>query len=368
MSTHYEVRYGFEGGKSACSINETLNCESVSLSPYSYFLGLPLATWGMAFHLSFVFLFALAFIQSPESTDKRNSIYRFIKLFSLLSVVASAIMAAVSLTKMNTYCVFCISLYVLSVANIIVLALQKQVSFFPTVSDLKKLFKSGEAGLVYVLVSLVAIPAVAFLSHDMATRNFYNQTSHMMTDILAEWERSPEETFSNPLFKKGAENPKFTIVEFADFQCIHCKNASHPLESFVKSRPDIQLQFFSFPLDATCNPAITHGGNGRSCTLAKAVYCAEKQGHGWKAHAWIFERFGSDANSEFEKMSQDLGLDHATLTTCIQSEEASKYITENAKLGEKVKVQGTPTVFVNGKKLVNGHILPILEELYKKLN
>lgn len=368
MNTHYELRYGFESSKSICSINETLNCESVSISPYSYFLGLPLATWGMAFHLSFLFLFALAFIQPSDQQTKKNSIYRFIKFFTLLSLIASVVMALISFTKMNTYCIFCIALYVLSILNFIVLALQKSVSFLPNKDDIKGLLKSGEAGLVYVLVSFVAIPAVAFLSHDMATRGFKNQNAHMINDIISEWERAPEVQLPNPLLKEGSEAPKFTIYEFADFQCIHCKNAAHALNSFVHSRPDIQLQFFSFPLDGTCNPAIQGAGNGKSCTLAKAVYCAQKQEKGWQSHAWIFDRFGSNENSEFEKMSADLNLDHQALVACIQSDEASQFIAANAKLGKDVDLQGTPAVFVNGKKLVNGHIIAILEELYKKLH
>jgi protein-disulfide isomerase/uncharacterized membrane protein len=368
MNTHYDLRYGFEGTKSVCSINETLNCESVSLSPYSYFLGLPLATWGMAFHISFLFLFVLAFIQPPENIERRNSFYRFIKLFAVISVVASIIMATISLTMMSTYCIFCIALYLLSFLNLVVLGQQKQISFIPTRDDFMKIFKTGENGLIHVLVAFIAIPVIAFLAHDMSTRSFKQQTTYMIRDVLGEWERASEADFPAPLLKAGSDTPKMTIVEFADFQCIHCKNAAHSLHSFVNSRPNIQLQFFSFPLDGTCNPALTSGGNGKSCTLAKAVYCAEKQGKGWAAHNWIFDRFGTSANSEFEKMSKDLKLEHSALLDCIQSDEATQVITENAKLGEKVKVEGTPTVFVNGKKLVNGHILAILEELYSQLN
>jgi uncharacterized membrane protein len=370
MNTHYEFKYGLESQKSLCSINETLNCESVSISPYSYFLGLPIATWGMAFHLAFLFLFGLAMTEpSQKMSERKASILRFIKLFSLISFVGSLVMGTISLTMMKAYCIFCITLYVLSVINFIVLFGQKKFSFVPTSHDLKALFKTGDRGLSKILLAVIAIPIVAFIAHDMETRGFKKETSAMIFDVLNEWDKAPEVAFSTPLLKEGSENPKFTIVEFADFECIHCKNASHNLHSFVNSRSDVQLQFFSFPLDGTCNPALeVRGGDGKRCTLAKAAYCAEKQGKGWSAHAWMFDRFGTEENSNFEKMSKDLGLDNQSLSACIQSDEAAQFITAQAKLGKEVKVEGTPTVFVNGKKLSAGHIVAVLEALYAKLH
>jgi uncharacterized membrane protein len=365
MNTHYEFKYGFaENGQSICSINEKLNCESVSISPYSYFLGLPLATWGMAFHLAFLFLFGLLITQP----SRQESISRFIKLFATLSLAATLVMGTVAFTMMSAYCIFCITLYVLSILNFAILAKHKEISFFPNKEDLRGLFKTGESGLVYVLFAFIAIPAVAFLGHDMGSRGFIQKSTFMINDSLNEWERAPVETFTTPMLVEGSKNPKFTIVEFADFQCIHCKDAVYNLHSFVNSKPDVQLQFYSFPLDGNCNPALGSGGNGKSCILAKATYCAEKQGKGWKAHGWIFDRFGTDENSNFESMSKDLDLDYTALNTCIQSDEASAFITSQAKLGQQVKVEGTPTIFINGKKLPGGNIIAVLEALYKKLS
>jgi uncharacterized membrane protein len=357
-----------EGQKSLCSINETLNCESVSISPYSYFAGLPLATWGMAFHLIFLFLFCLAFFESDSKNSHINSYLRFLKCFSLFSLLSSLAMATIAFTMMKAYCIFCITLYVLSILNFLFFAKQKKISFFPTQEDLRNLFKSGDDGLVKVLIALLAIPAVAFLAHDMETRGFKKESEFMINDVLTEWEKSPELSFGQPMLKEGSQNPKFTIVEFADFECIHCKNASYNLNSFVNSRSDIQLQFFSFPLDPSCNPALQGEGNGKRCTLAKAAYCAEKQGKGWQAHAWMFDRFGTEDNTEFDKMSKDLSLDNKLLTECIQSDEATKFITAQAIVGKNSQVEGTPTVFVNGKKLSGGHIVSVLETLYRKLH
>lgn len=370
MNTHYAFRYGVEGQKSLCSINETLNCESVSISPYSYFAGLPLATWGMAFHLAFLFLFALVFVQPADNKNtRRNSLLRFIKSFSLLSLIGSLVMGVISVTLMKTYCIFCISLYVLSIINFLLLAIQKDVSFLPNAQDIKSLFKSGEAGLTAVLITLVTIPVVAYLAHDMETRDFKKKNSYMIAEVIAEWEKAPEFTFTSPLVREGSTTPKFTIVEFADFECVHCKNAAHNLHSFVSAKSDIELQFYSFPLDASCNPALGAGtGSGKRCVLAKAVYCSEKQGKGWKAHTWIFDRFGSDENSQFEKMSKDLGLDHSALNACIASEDASQFILAQVTLGKAAKVEGTPAVYVNGKRLNGGHIIAVLETLYAKLH
>jgi uncharacterized membrane protein len=364
MNSHYEFRYGFDAKKSLCSISETLNCEAVSISPYSQLAGLPMATWGFAFHLSFLFLFGLLITQP----NRRGSVLRFIKFFALLSLLASVVMGAISITMMSTYCLFCILLYILSIANFLVLTLIKDVSFFPSSEDLKALLKKGEQGLLYILVAILSVPLVTVLAHDVSTRDLKKKSAHLISDVLREWESAIPQEFGDPLFKIGKENAEFTIVEFADFQCIHCKNASHSLHSFIASRKNSQLQFFTFPLDGSCNPAIESTRSGKSCILSKAVYCAQKQEKGFHAYQWIFDRFGTDENSNFEKMSSDLNLNYGNLNACVQSEEAHQVITEQAKAGKQAGVDGTPAVFVNGKKLSAGHLITVLEALYKRLH
>lgn len=120
----------------------------------------------------------------------------------------------------------------------------------------------------------------------------------------------------------------------------------------------MRLQFYVFPLDGACNDAISRAEGG-SCRLAKSVLCAEKSGKGWALHDEIFgnqetlnrKHSVDEIDWELKEYAKNLGLDFEELKSCMESTEVHEQILAQAKLGEKAKVEGTPTIYVNGRKL-----------------
>jgi protein-disulfide isomerase len=135
----------------------------------------------------------------------------------------------------------------------------------------------------------------------------------------------------------------------------------------------VKLVFKTFALDGVCNKSIPTKGNGVRCKLAAAVMCAEQQGQkGWKAHHWVFERQEelhsvNDTKETVQNLSKDLGLSAETLETCMNSDATQDMLESMAQEGVAAKIQGTPTIFVNGKLLPRGQSLPVLEALHQKL-
>ncbi len=355
---HYGLRQGSLTSSAVCSINEKLNCEAVTLSPYSVLFDIPIAVWGLIVNLSILLLILNYIIAQSEE----NPSYRWAFTLSLTSLVASLVMGAISILKLDTFCIFCISLYALSIVTFYCLLVQK-------ISP-KKLIRVSDFRVSY-LILLAAIPAASWVVNDMNTRTFDRQIRTILASDIESWIKNPVRDFSGLTgLRMGATDnlAKFVIYEFADFQCIHCKHAAPMFEAFVLANKNVQLNFFPFPLDGKCNPAISEEGDGDRCVLAKAALCAEQEGKGWKVHKRNFDLFHEPDSVDLNKMAHDVGLDVAKLKTCIESAEISQKIKE---LGNRAKVDGveaTPTVFVNGKLLPNGNILPILENLYQQIN
>jgi protein-disulfide isomerase len=92
---------------------------------------------------------------------------------------------------------------------------------------------------------------------------------------------------------KGAKKPKVTIVEYADFECGHCKAASAVLGELVKKHPDVQVVFKHMPLSF-------HVMAKKAAIAAEA---AGRQGKFWPMHDAIF------ATQEF--LTDELLLGHA---------------------------------------------------------
>lgn len=368
---YYGLKFGTIEGQSLCNINETLNCDAVSASRFSAFLGIPMALWGLVTNIILLYFLAVAHFNLVQ--DKVKTL-RYALLLSVLTVLASLVMGTISLTMMSNLCIFCIATYILSFIGLFgTWKGAENLSIATLTDDIKNIFTTEK----WVGGFLIAIPALSFLGNLMYLESHgFSELEKITQEKIAYWQVSPQQNFdltAGLTLQKGTSEPIMTIVEFADFRCPHCKDAAPPLHAFTKSHPDVKLIFKPFPLDGTCNEAIKGGGDGISCGLASAVMCAEKLSQkGWAAHDYIFENQMDITNARnldknLQDISSAMGLNLEELTSCVKNLKTQELIRKMAKEGEVAQIQGTPTVFVNGKLLSGGQMIPILEATYRSL-
>lgn len=368
LTQHYfDVKVGQVDGKSLCNISETFNCDSVSASPYSAFLGIPVALYGALTHLV---LLLLTIITLTEMTDSLKQTQRWAIRLSLLIAAASVGMGFISMSFLGQFCLFCIFAYILSFINAGLL-LKIENPFPECLSDLKKLFSEQK----WILGLFIAIPAFAFfINFNLNEKYGLDKINIIAQEKIAAWKLAPVQNF-DPLIGmtiSAKTTPVMTIVEFADYRCPHCKHANQVLHAFLETHPDVTLVFKPYPLDGVCNKAL-NGGDGVSCDYAYLTFCAEKLANkGWLAHDYIFEnqnefRQVSKVASVLNMFETQLKIPQSDLAACMSSEETKLIIQKSSEEGNLAKIQGTPTIFVNGKLLEGGQILPILESAYKDL-
>lgn len=365
LTLHYfDFRMG-GAGTSVCNINATFSCDTVTASAYSSLFGIPLSILGLVTHLV-LGIFTLAGVYGAAS--ERNKFYSFsLGIFIFLS---SVVMGLITLTQIQAVCLFCLFAYILSLMTLVSAYLTYKSSKSDPVENIKKIFTLGEEGSSWAAICIVAILPVSWLLSDMIGSTYTENLGKMVDLNLQYWKEETVHTFdSNNALSKGASETqaKMTIVEFADFNCIHCKMAAPMIRSFVRARKDVRLIFKSFPLDGSCNPAITQSGGGTGCLLAKSVLCANQQNKGWEAHDWIYENFGKMNEAEVEKMAQMLQVDKDSFNKCLSSPETHQAILAQAEQGKNAKVSGTPSIFVNGRHLQSGNAFPVLEAAYNSL-
>lgn len=367
---YYGVKYGTATESAVCNINEVFNCDAVSASKFSSLFGIPLALWGLATNLILLYFLLVTRFNLVADQDKTS---RYSFLLSSLTVGASLVMGAISMT-MDNLCLFCITAYVLSIIGWIGIYFAQDKGFIKDLgSDIKDVFTSQR----WVLGFLIAIPVVAFTANLMYMESQgFTEIEKRSQEIVAYWSASPTRTFDPKeglIYQNGDSEPVMTIVEFADFRCPHCKHAATPLHAFTKSHSDVRLIFKPFPLDGTCNDAMGGGGDGISCGLAAAVVCAESMGQkGWQAHDHIFDRQmevirAQNLQQNLKEVAEFTTLDEAALKECVKSTETLEKVRKMANEGKEAQIQGTPTVFVNGKLLRNGQMVPVLEAVYKHI-
>jgi protein-disulfide isomerase len=203
-----------------------------------------------------------------------------------------------------------------------------------------------------------------------------SEIEKLAKEKVAYWSVAPQQNFdlaTGLQMQKGTGEPVMTIVEFADFRCSHCKQAAAPLHSFTTNHPDVKLIYKFFPLDGQCNEALGGRGDGVSCGLAYAALCAE-QGHqkGWAVHDYIYEHqteitAAGNIDKNIEEISKAVQIPLEDLQACIKKPETREAVSKMAKEGDTAKIQGTPAIFVNGRVLDRGQMIPVLEGAYRSL-
>lgn len=368
---HYPLKLGFSSGPSICSLNSTFDCDAVAASSYSEFLGIPLSIWGVVTNLIIFISLLLSWLQWSENPERLK---RFSFALASISALASCAMAFVSFAFMSNYCLFCMALYVLSFFILFFIYKSLREPFWTHIfSDVGAYFSENRG----ILALILAIPILSFVLNRMALTQFgAGELSRMVYQGVKGWSGEPKQSLSvAPLLTKGPEasEAKLVISEFADFRCGHCKHASHSLHAFTNSHPDVRFEFYVFPLDGACNPSIQNS-NGLSCLLAKAVFCAEKQGQGWAFHDILFQyqdqineaRSPEQIKEDLNKLTSHLNLDRSQLEPCLESPDTQAAIEYQSQQGSALSIQGTPTIFANGKLLQYGQTLPVLEAVYEK--
>lgn len=369
---YYDIKFGLSAGDSMCNINEVLNCDAVTASRFSAFLGVPIALWGVMTNLVLLYFLGVSrfnLVQDPDRTS------RYALLLSGVTVLASVVMAVISVTAMSNLCIFCITAYVLSIIGFIFTWMgAEDVSAENISNDIKDIFTSER----WVAGFLLAIPAFAFLANIMYLESHgLSDVEKMAKEKVAYWQVAPQQNFDltkGLSMQKGTDEPVMTIVEFADFRCGHCKHAAAPLHNFTKNHPDVRLIYKPFPLDGTCNEAMKNGGgDGISCGLAFATLCSEKIAQkGWVVHDYIFENQEEitrmmNLDKNLESIATATGIQLEELKTCVNGTEIPEIVRNTAKEGEVAQIRGTPAIFVNGKLLDGGQLIPVLEAAYKTL-
>jgi protein-disulfide isomerase len=141
---------------------------------------------------------------------------------------------------------------------------------------------------------------------------------------------------------KGPANAAVTIVEFSDYQCPYCASAEPLLAQVMEAYPnDVRLVYKHFPLSFHQN----------AMPASEAAVFAMKQGKFWEMHEKLFQNSRTLSMETFKKLGAELGLNAAALETSVSGSSFKSIIEKDMADGRKANVTGTPSIFINGKKL-----------------
>jgi protein-disulfide isomerase len=159
----------------------------------------------------------------------------------------------------------------------------------------------------------------------------------------------------------GNQNSTVTFLEYSDFECPYCKK--YYSETYAKIKANyidtgkIKYQFKHFPLNI----------HPKAPDAAEAAECALEQNKFWEMHDLLFSNqslWGKSAQhmDVFKRYAaEDLKLDTQKFNDCLDNHTKADVVQTEYQEGLSKNLSGTPTIYINGQKIVGAQPYSVFE-------
>jgi protein-disulfide isomerase len=192
--------------------------------------------------------------------------------------------------------------------------------------------------VIGLVVILIFVGGVWLLNNSLDTPS---------TDTTQEKTIDTKLLVKNNSHKLVGKNSKATLVEFSDFQCPACGSV-YPIVKNIKEKykDDITFVYRHFPLDMHKNARVA----------AQASEAANEQGKFWEMHDLLFKNQTEWGESDdpmgfFTTYAEQLGLNVEQFSNAIKNKKFAQRVSEDQNDGLALGVVGTPTFYLNEKKV-----------------
>jgi protein-disulfide isomerase len=151
-------------------------------------------------------------------------------------------------------------------------------------------------------------------------------------------------------YSQGSGDAPIEITEYLDFECPVCASFDVIQMPTIKDQlintGKVRWRYRDFPLP----------NHRYSRFAAHAAQCAGAQGRFFEMHDQLFQNHqwaqtGKDPSRLFRDFAKAAGVDVTAYDQCMEAGRYAQRIEFSRQEGEQILVDGTPTFYLNGKKL-----------------
>ncbi len=321
------------GGGGLCDINAFFNCDVATNSFASNIAGVPISLLGilMGAYVLFGYLF-----NSPKVEGT-------VHFLLMINAVACLVLFIYSLVGLGGLCPGCTLYYIAS-----------WVTLFA-------FFKGSTIRTpdILALVSYGAVYGIIFAATFNYVEGKQGNVDKLAQSLISQYEGLPK--LGNPSFEsdyklatiegKTFSEAPIRIVKFSDFECPACRMLSDILHKVaVQYKGKVAIDYFFWPLDHNCNPAMNRPMHQNACYAAYLAACSPEKFQ--EIEETLFSNQQSLSKEYVDSLAEKYGV-----TECVNAKETKekvvKYITQGTPFG----VKSTPTFLLNGVKIEG--VLPL---------
>lgn len=151
---------------------------------------------------------------------------------------------------------------------------------------------------------------------------------------------------------RGNPDAPVTLVEYGEFECVHCGRAHHTIRQALRELPDeVRFVFRHFPQDHV------HPFSERSAIAAEV---AGAQGRFWDMYDFLFENQHQLEYDDLIRHARELGLDGDRFAADLADPAHLSKVHIDRETGASLGVDQTPSFFINGVRYDGSYDTPSL--------
>jgi protein-disulfide isomerase len=143
----------------------------------------------------------------------------------------------------------------------------------------------------------------------------------------------------------GPKDSKHVLVEFFDYNCGACKAMFKSIDTVMKKDPTMRIVFHEYPIFGPQSET-----NSKIGIAVNRLY-ADKY---FEFHVKMITHEGKVDEKVAMGIAKDLGMDTDKLKAESEKKEVADILESNRKLGDKLHIQGTPTLVIGDEVIPHG--------------
>jgi len=336
----------------SCNINDTFSCDSVARSSYSELFGVPLGVWGFGYFFSLLALLLLGRFVPKNMSESLQAYSVMVPIGVLLSVV----LGGISVFSLGAFCISCIGVYLCCFALALLLYIDREG--IPQPLSIKKIVNGGVVAGLLVIVSIFIFRSFVATGpnevQENELRSLNSDPEGLLPNVFSIKIDKTNYSGYGVDYRKGGEDAKVVITEFADFQCPACSQASAQLKKIAQAYGDkVLIVFKNYPLSKKCNSGVQSDVHQFACAAALLARCAGEKGNFWKFHDQVFTNQVEMNEANLRRWAKDVGgLNKAEADQCLISKDVLAKIHDDINQGHQYEIDSTPTLYMNGQKYI----------------
>lgn len=390
LHQHHGEAWGSAAISAVCGPGES-GCDVVNRSAYSAIAGIPVAAIGFVFYVSIAALALLAWLSGGTAASSAG---RWAFWLVALALVVDVALLAVQAFSLKAFCKACLATYAVNVVLFFILRSMRggtapETAESASLPPEERVLIGGwaaatvlAAGFAYgvdgwlgakqadrekgILGTPSTSSSAPIVGNDVVSlRAEVTRLQQALDDpekrqrydthkAISEFDRAPVQSLdlTQTPFEGPAQAP-ISVVEFSDFMCPFCRSIAGAFAGYLpESNGRVKIYFKNFPLDQECNPTMTRTVHGGACRLALGGICASEQGKFWPYHNKVFSvEMQNPQLTDVTRLAAQSGLDAARFQACLASPAAAERLKKDVTEGQRIGVNATPTLLINGKKM-----------------